>query len=412
MGIKKGRELFSQKSAVSTSLKKLREKIIKEKGVDMNYRPSVAIDGEVWARQSLSNPHKDSKVSSEYHSEPKVPVVSVSASVVAKLKLLRSHGYEPILVLDGANHPLKDDEHGIRYETKQKGKSLEERKGELQDAYANPDKYTIEQVRELRKTVIRPREDITFEIVVKAKKNKFTVVCAPFESDHQFIAMQNQNIADCVWSVDTDILGLGIRHVIKTLSKDGSIKVMSYQQLTTTTLPQLFDRPKVQVTQSELRLFCCMLGNDYLPKGKRDDGIVGCTSKMKEYLSKTTEEERQQWIASYQLAHETPGKFAKALFAWQHAAAYLVVPNNPDVSPCDALMLDEYSIELGSMTGLTNQRDEEFYMPDDANPKLGYIPHQHLRANHVYNDGTIPPHREFCSSEHVSISVAFVNEIH
>ena len=89
MGLKKGRELFSQKSAVSTTLRKLREKIIKEKGADSDYRPFIAIDGEVWARQALANPQKDSKVSCEYHSEPKVPVVSVSTSVVKKLKLLR-----------------------------------------------------------------------------------------------------------------------------------------------------------------------------------------------------------------------------------------------------------------------------------------------------------------------------------
>ena len=272
MGLKKGRELFSQKSAVSTTLRKLREKIIKEKGADSDYRPFIAIDGEVWARQALANPQKDSKVSCEYHSEPKVPVVSVSTSVVKKLKLLRYNGFEPILVLDGANHPLKDDEHGIRYE--KKGKSLEECNTKLQDAYANPDKYTVDQVQDLRKALIRPREDITFEIVEKAKKNKFTVICSPFESDHQFIALQNQKIADCVWSIDTDILGLGIRYVIKTLSQDGSIRVMAYDKLTNTTLPKLFDRSDIPVTQSELRLFCCMLGNDYLPKGKRDDGVV------------------------------------------------------------------------------------------------------------------------------------------
>lgn len=47
MGLKKGRGLFSQSSAVGTSLKSLREKIIKEKGADSDYRPYIAIDGVI-----------------------------------------------------------------------------------------------------------------------------------------------------------------------------------------------------------------------------------------------------------------------------------------------------------------------------------------------------------------------------
>jgi len=98
MGLKKGRELFSQKSAYDTTLERLREDIIKAKKKDSGYKPHIAIDGEVWVRQSLSNPQKDSKVSSDFHSDPKVPVVSVSTSVIKRLALLRRHQFEPILV--------------------------------------------------------------------------------------------------------------------------------------------------------------------------------------------------------------------------------------------------------------------------------------------------------------------------
>ena len=88
MGMKKGRELFSQSSTVRTTLNRLREDIIKEKGADSDYRPVAAIDKSVWERQALSNPHKQSKVSAQFHAHPKVPVVAVSTSVVKRLLCL------------------------------------------------------------------------------------------------------------------------------------------------------------------------------------------------------------------------------------------------------------------------------------------------------------------------------------
>lgn len=258
MGLHKGKGLFSKKSSAKKKLKQIREEIIKEKGANSNHRPVVAIDVSVWEYKALNNPKSDSVVSSEYHAVPKVPVVSVSKAVVAKCKIYNKNGYDVILVLDGTKHPLKDEEHAIRDDSKPDSTNLEDK---LADAYNNPDNYSVEDVNKIKKALIKPREDITHEVIRAATENKYTVICAPFEADSQFAALKNQNIIDLVDSIDTDILALGIKRVIQTVAKNGEVSIMEYKKLVEIVLPNEFGHPGTKINRRDLIFYVNMLGN-------------------------------------------------------------------------------------------------------------------------------------------------------
>ena len=186
MGLHKGKEVFSKKSSTKKKLKQIREEIIKENGADSDYRPVVGIDVSIWVMKALCNPKPDSIVSSEYHAVPKVPVVSVSKSVVGKCNIYTKNGYDVLLVFDGTKHPLKDEEHAIRDDSK-KG-SHADREAKLADAYNKPDNYSVEDVNKIKKSLIMPREHITYEVIRAATKNGYPVICAPFEADYRCTA--------------------------------------------------------------------------------------------------------------------------------------------------------------------------------------------------------------------------------
>mmetsp|Transcript_37891 Transcript_37891/g.80932 ORF Transcript_37891/g.80932 Transcript_37891/m.80932 type:complete len:891 (-) Transcript_37891:11-2683(-) len=396
MGLKgEGREVFSKDSVVQTTLPALRQKCIKARGADSDYRPLAAVDTAIWENQTLRNPHKNSKVSAQYHANPKVPVIAVSTAIVKKASLLRRNGFDVVLVFDGVKHPLKDDEHKSRA-----GRAkIEEKKANLLDAYKNPSKYSEEQVSLLKRDTVSPREDITHEVVSCARKNSIYVVGSALETDHQIGALQNQGIIDVAVSTDTDILGLGVKHVIKSMNKDGRCKVMSYEKLTQKVLPKEFGLPGVQISQFDVALYCNMLGNDFLPSGKANDGRKRTATKMKDYLSRS-EEGRREFIQSYRDDHETPERFDKSLFFWQHAPAYIVVPKSPEVSPKDAFISGEYDIVLGSMMVSPNHRGDSFYREEDGTPKLGFMPEEEMRKNHNLGDDVEPPsHRDFFQLE-------------
>ena len=365
MGIKKGRGVISKESVVDTTLKRIREEIIKTKGADSDHRPTVAFDVSIGVMKALCNPKENSTVSSEYHAIPAVPVTSVAKSILGKAKLYRQHKFDVLLVLDGAKHPLKDEEHAIRDDSR--ANNVDEVKSKLELAYQNPDDYTLSDVLRMRKTLMVPREDITKEVITAARENEYIIICAPFEADSQFVALQNQGIIDLVDSIDTDIVAAGVKRVVQSVTKKGKVKMMSYSKLVEKVLPKEFGLPPNTVLSHEdLIFYVNMLGNDYLPKGKKGDGRAKCREKMKEYLSKTTKEEKQQYIKEYIRNHDTPAQFEKSMFYWVHAPAYLVVPSESQ-SPKDALKSGKYTIELGSMTADTTQRTDDFYVPEEDN---------------------------------------------
>ena len=139
------------------------------------------------------------------------------------------------------------------------------------------------------------------------------------------------------------MIGQGVQYVIKSMSQAGDIVVMDLRTLITKTLPAQFGRPHVPVTIEELHVFCCMLGNDYIPTGNKGEGLVKCANKFKEYLSDDTEDGRKMWLSDYTKEHDSPEKIEMALFAWQHGPAFIIVPKNSNIHPKEAFISGEYS---------------------------------------------------------------------
>jgi hypothetical protein len=134
-------------------------------------QPVVAIDASVWIRQALSNPRLDSKILSQFHAAPRVPVGAASSYVKGRANVYRQNKYRVVLVFDGRRHPLKDDEHDIRT-SKADRKTKEE---ELEKAYQHSESHTQKKVHTLQKEVMHPREDVVQEVVRSAKLNGYPV---------------------------------------------------------------------------------------------------------------------------------------------------------------------------------------------------------------------------------------------
>jgi hypothetical protein len=106
MGIKEGREWFTQSCVVQTSLAHLRRDIIRERGDD-DYIPIIGVDVSVWIRAALGNPRKDSIVSDQFHAVPLVPVTAVADYILKKANALSKAGFIVILVFDGQRNPQR-----------------------------------------------------------------------------------------------------------------------------------------------------------------------------------------------------------------------------------------------------------------------------------------------------------------
>ena len=110
MGIKEGREWFTQSCIVKTSMSQLRRDIIRERGDD-DYIPIIGVDVSVWIRAALGNPRKDSIVSAQFHAEPLVPVMAIVDFILKKAAALTKAEFIVILVFDGQRNPLKAEEN-------------------------------------------------------------------------------------------------------------------------------------------------------------------------------------------------------------------------------------------------------------------------------------------------------------
>ena len=65
------------------------------------------------------------------------------------------------------------------------------------------------------------KEDILYEVGHGLQSNGIHVVCAAFEADSELIAMQNQGIIDAAISINTDLIGQGMRYTIKKINLEG-----------------------------------------------------------------------------------------------------------------------------------------------------------------------------------------------
>ena len=79
-----------------------------------------------------------------------------------------------------------------------------------------------------------------------------------------------------------------------------------------------------------------MLGNDNIRKGNPGDGFARTAPKFREYLSQSSIFHRMLWMENYKRNHATPDKFSKALFSWEYAPAFIIRPDDLNITPRDA----------------------------------------------------------------------------
>ena len=129
---------------------------------------------------------------------------------------------------------------------------------------------------EVRKKLLYPRPDITFEVLAAARCNqpKLFTVCAPFETGHQMKGLQEQNLLDVAVSTDSDPIALGIKRTISSLVTDKQVTVRDYKKLTTEVLPKLFG-VEHDIVYGDLAFLCNMLGNECI-KVNTDIGKSEC----------------------------------------------------------------------------------------------------------------------------------------
>lgn len=208
MGIKKSTFMFSQDSLIHSNLIDLRQRIIADKDEDPSYKPCILIDGNIWVMAAISNPQPDSKISTQFHAVPMVPVTEAAKYVMKRIKLLEKYNFIPIFCLDGKRFPLKEEETEARHG------DIEYDYSRLYYAYLNPDEFDIEDVFQLRKKTMYPREDLYDEIKKELDKNGVHCISGAYEADFQFVAMQNQHIIDAVVTKDTDSPAMGIKYTV------------------------------------------------------------------------------------------------------------------------------------------------------------------------------------------------------
>jgi hypothetical protein len=399
MGIKTGRFIITQESVWATNLDGLHRKIIgNTNAVESPQRKAViAIDVSVWIQSAASNPHVDSIVSSQLHAEPMVPVTAPFDYCDKRCKLLQRNNFTPVVVVDGARNPLKEEENTAR--TRNDDEWTDEFL-ELYNMYQFPDDYSLNDVLVQRKRTIFPREDVIWEVINGLRQSGVCVVCGPFEADSQIVDLYNQGIIDAAISTDTDLIGQGVPYVIKSMDvQSGNVEVMDLHKLLTVALPNkirdLFGNdddiiPDIDV--NDLRFLCNMFGTDYLRDGLRNSGWKDCLRRFWEYIDYADEDKKERYRENYADNHDTPDKFRKSFFAWKHSPAFLVIPNNSNISSREALFSNQYTVELGSMAGANHP---QLYEPVEE--KLGFHPHIQLRHGHPEHelDSDIPSLLDF-----------------
>lgn len=385
MGVKGDTDWFTAACLVKTTLAKLRLEIIRYFNLDEDDRPVLAVDASVWVRKILNHPRDDSIVLSQYHANPRIPVTAVADYFQKRINLIRSMKFEPILVFDGQINPLKSQEHDIRQGNTDRQSLIQQ----LTNMFNNPESHDVKEVAGIQKKLMVPRKDVLYEVIHNARKNNVKVVGAPYETDTQIVALLRQGVIHGAISTDSDYTAMGVPFVISDLVlKGGTVEVRSYEQLTKVVLPSVLDVTD-PVVGDDLNFLVHMLGTDNLPKGLKGSGKVDVIKRMKEYLSKPSKEQKEQYISEYINNHDTPTQCLHAMNYWQHGPAYKIKPTNPDESPKAAFFSsNEYEVILCSMSL------DESHQYEPINTMMGFEPSDKLRDGHTPQQHQ-PTHYEF-----------------
>mmetsp|Transcript_17356 Transcript_17356/g.42447 ORF Transcript_17356/g.42447 Transcript_17356/m.42447 type:complete len:459 (-) Transcript_17356:319-1695(-) len=349
--------------------------------VNKGRNPIAGIDISVWIMMCLSN----QRVVDQFHADPKVPLTAVSETIMNKINVFLSNGWGVLMVFDGQRNPLKAETN-----EKRKG-DLEGKKRRLARALRAPDEVSVRAIAKLRKDTVWPRDDIYGEVIRALKQNKVPVFGAPFETDHQMVALQRQGMIDYVVSTDTDMPFLGISKTIYNVNYSsgrsrGRCDILELHG--PNGLFEKFFKKKFaceNVSLDDVGIFACLLGNDFVKQLSEKLRYSGIVEIMKQLTAlQTTSEKKDFFTAEILPKYADPAikeRFCHAVFFWKHAPVYFVTPTVASDSPRIAFQKGQYSVSLRGMDTDESSANSQFYTP--VKRKMGFDPFEILRKSHT-----------------------------
>jgi len=341
----------------------------------------VGIDMSVLiVKAMLSSPNAVSL----YHSEPKQPLTEVTSKVTESVRTFISSNYKVVCVYDGITHKLKEEgAHVHRYGKNELLKrELNTLYDKAKDGFDNMESMTIsiDRVNALRKKLCRTRPDIVHDIKNNLE-NKFkedvVCVCAPFEADHQLASLFRQGAIDYVHTIDSDLVCLGADMMIDVNKETGSCWLMTVEKFLSERLPKNYNVGRNQKwTLDILAHVTCILGNDYLKKvpgaGKEkaisfvknvtnEDGLLIDECDMYQHViddivSKPTRhgnvshDDIKKWKTD-EFQKQYIKRWMESAAMFLHGPVFLIVPNDNNMNVREALMQNNYHVDLGTMSG-------------------------------------------------------------
>ena len=145
-----------------------------------------------------------------------------------------------------------------------------------------------------RKELASPRVDFIAMIIKFCVKNKIKYCSAPFESDWQIVALQQQGLIKHIISSDGDLFVLGDDSIITNINYSSRVCCVynreSILQRTSMGGGLFFKR--------DLPLLSCLAGNDYIDHlylyGHKNKRVL---QLMQQFISLETQEDKESFIA-------------------------------------------------------------------------------------------------------------------
>ena len=287
---------------------------------------------------------------SEFHRQPMVPVAGVAKHLAKIVNVLRANGLEPLMVFDGANHPMKAGEDKKRAAAravalKARNALLERRPTRAQDL--------AEVQREGQKCTYM-RQDVIKLAVDWCVKNEVAYMGAPLEAEWQLVSLEREGYICGIVTIDSDVLALGGKIIIDLVmwTGKGPCKIIQRDEVLKREelgggewadyLPELF----------------AFLGCDYIQR-LWGNGPTKVKVIMKDYIGKSATE-RKKLLREYQKDGAWPKKSNAAGFAslfshtcnlFRRAPIFVITPIQ-GTAKVDAILAGEFTVSLGALSGV------------------------------------------------------------
>jgi exonuclease-1 len=168
------------------------------------------------------------------------------------VRLLRYHGVEPVVVLDGAPLPSKRDEEAARSAARA---AHLQRAREAAAAGRDSEAFALYQ----RAVDVSSAMAAAWAAALRAEQVEFVV--APYEADAQMAWMCHAGVVDAVLTEDSDLLAYGVPCVLLKLDRRAAtVARVRFADLRSARAPSF-----AHFSPTMFRQLCVLMGCDYLP---------------------------------------------------------------------------------------------------------------------------------------------------